>query len=104
MPQIGIGVDASQSTIDMSEDFTVVEQMRTNFNSKGINTGLNINWTIFEGMGMFAAKHSLELLAAQSDNQVEIIIEQTVEELIEDTGNETKSEEATGRQFSLDSF
>ncbi|MEC7654535.1 MAG: efflux RND transporter permease subunit [Bacteroidota bacterium] len=79
MPQIGIGVDASQSTIDMSEDFTVVEQMRTNFNSKGINTGLNINWTLFDGMGMFAAKHSLELLAAQSNNQVEIIIEQTVE-------------------------
>ena len=27
IPQIGIGVDASQSKIDMSEDFTVVEQM-----------------------------------------------------------------------------
>ena len=33
-----------------------------------------------------------------------IQVEQTVEEIIEDTSNETKSEEAAGRQFSLDSF
>ena len=29
--------------------------------------------------GMFAAKSTLELLASQSDNQTELIVEQTVE-------------------------
>ena len=79
LPQIGISLDGSQSEIDMSRDSTVVPQLRTSFDSKGLNSGLVANWTIFDGMGMFAAKHSLELLASQSDNQVELIIEQTVE-------------------------
>ena len=79
LPQIGIGADGSHSEIDMSEDLTVVEQVRTKFESSALNLGLNTNWTLFDGKGMFAAKHSLELLASQSDNQVELIIEQTVE-------------------------
>ena len=59
----------------MSEDLTVVEQVRTKFESSALNLGLNTNWTLFDGKGMFAAKHNLELLASQSDNQVELIIE-----------------------------
>ena len=79
LPQIGIALDGSQSEIDMSKDSTVVPILRTEFDSYGLNSGLVANWTVFDGMGMFAAKHSLELLASQSDNQVELIIEQTVE-------------------------
>ncbi len=78
-PQLGFALDVTKSEIDMSEDYTVVEQLRTNFTARGINTGLNFNWTLFDGMAMYAAKSSLELLASQSDNQVEFMIEQTVE-------------------------
>jgi multidrug efflux pump subunit AcrB/outer membrane protein TolC len=79
LPQIGIALDGSQSEMDMSRDSTVIPEMRRAFESYGFNSGLVANWTIFDGMGMFAAKNSLELLASQSDNQIELIIEQTVE-------------------------
>ncbi|MAO45937.1 MAG: hypothetical protein CL823_02190 [Crocinitomicaceae bacterium] len=79
LPQVGVSVEATHSEIDMTEDPTVVEQIQQQFQSQGGVAGLNANWTIFDGMGMFAAKSTLELLASQSDNQTELIVEQTVE-------------------------
>jgi multidrug efflux pump subunit AcrB/outer membrane protein TolC len=76
LPQIGVAVSGTSSAIDLTDDPTSVIQ--ANASIYGVNSGVNMNWTIFDGMGMFAAKHSLELLASQSENQAAIIIEQTV--------------------------
>ena len=74
--------------------------------------------TLSQRIGLIAedhlALHGIRRSSAQGKRILErfslevetdpVLVEHAVEELIEDTGNETKSEEATGRQFSLDSF
>jgi outer membrane protein len=47
--------------------------------SESINSSLNLNWTLFDGLGMYASKTRLELLEAQSSGQASLIVEQTVE-------------------------
>ena len=47
--------------------------------SESVNSSLTLNWTLFDGFGMYASKTRLELLEAQSSGQASLIVEQTVE-------------------------
>ena len=47
--------------------------------SESVNSSLTLNWTLFDGLGMYASKTRLELLEAQSSGQASLIVEQTVE-------------------------
>jgi len=70
-------VTGSTSVSDQTENPTSFIQEK--FETDGINAGVNFNWTLFNGMGMFTSKSRLDLLESQSEGQATLIIEQTVE-------------------------
>lgn len=77
LPQVGVSLSGNSMVSDQTENPTsfIQEKLET----EGVNTGVNLNWTLFDGMGMFAAKNQLDLLETQSENNVELVIEQTVQ-------------------------
>jgi len=76
LPQVGVSVSGNSSIMDntLNPTSVIMEKLAT----EGLNTGVNMNWTLFDGMGMFATKSRLELLVTQSENQASLVIEQTV--------------------------
>ncbi len=62
---------APAQTVDVTQDFS----NRTN---KTFNYGATVNWTIFDGMGMFIAMDRLEELQAAGNEQAQATIEITV--------------------------
>ena len=77
LPTLTSSVIANKAVSDQTENPTSFIQEK--LESDGISGGLNLNWTLFNGMGMFASKTRLELLESQSEGQVELIIENTVQ-------------------------
>lgn len=77
LPNLSTFVTGSTSVSDQTENPTSFIQEK--FETDGLNTGVNFNWTLFDGMGMFASKSRLSLLESQSEGQAALIIEQTVE-------------------------
>ena len=77
LPNLSTFVTGSTSVSDQTENPTSFIQEK--FETDGLNTGINFNWTLFDGMGMFASKSRLALLESQSEGQAALIIEQTVE-------------------------
>lgn len=77
LPQVGINAVSSSAVSDQSENPTSFIQER--LASESVNFGGQVSWTLFDGMGMFANKRSLEAIEAQSEGQAMLVIEQTVE-------------------------
>jgi outer membrane protein len=77
LPNLSTFVTGSTSVSDQTENPTSFIQEK--FETDGINAGVNFNWTLFNGMGMFTSKSRLDLLESQSEGQATLIIEQTVE-------------------------
>ncbi|HHZ94457.1 MAG TPA: hypothetical protein EYN67_02615, partial [Flavobacteriales bacterium] len=77
LPTLTSSVSTNKAVSDQTENPTSFIQEK--LESDGISGGLNLNWTLFNGMGMFASKTRLELLESQSEGQVELIIENTVQ-------------------------
>ena len=77
LPTLSTFVTGSTSVSDQTENPTSFIQEK--FETDGINAGVNFNWTLFNGMGMFTSKSRLDLLESQSEGQAALIIEQTVE-------------------------
>jgi outer membrane protein len=77
LPNLSTFVTGSTSVSDQTENPTSFIQEK--FETDGINAGVNFNWTLFNGMGMFTSKSRLDLLESQSEGQASLIIEQTVE-------------------------
>ncbi|MDE0722084.1 MAG: TolC family protein [Flavobacteriales bacterium] len=77
LPNLSTFVTGSSSVSDQTENPTSFIQEK--FETDGINAGVNFNWTLFNGMGMFTSKSRLDLLESQSEGQATLIIEQTVE-------------------------
>lgn len=77
LPNLSTFVTGSTSVSDQTENPTSFIQEK--FETDGLNAGVNFNWTLFDGMGMFASKSRLALLQSQSEGQATLIIEQTVE-------------------------
>jgi|TARA_B110000459_G_scaffold62699_1_gene70266 outer membrane protein len=77
LPNLSTSVSGSSAVSDQTQNPTSFIQDK--FESDGISTGVNFNWTLFNGMGMFASKSRLALIESQSEGQATLIIEQTVE-------------------------
>jgi len=77
LPNLSTFVTGSTSVSDQTQNPTSFIQEK--FETDGLNTGVNFNWILFDGMGMFASKSRLALLESQSEGQAALIIEQTVE-------------------------
>jgi outer membrane protein TolC len=77
LPSISTSISGSSSISDQTKNPTSFIQEK--LESESISTAVNLNWTIFNGLGMYASKTRLELLASQSEGQTSLIIEQTVE-------------------------
>ncbi len=76
LPQIGLNTNLSGAVSDQSENPTSFIQER--LESQSINLGAQLNWVLFDGLGMFANKRALETLVEQADGQARLVIEQTV--------------------------
>ena len=77
LPSLSTSIAGSSSISDQTDNPNSV--LRAKIESESISTALNLNWTLFDGLGMYASKTRLELLEAQSSGQAYLIIEQTVE-------------------------
>ena len=77
LPSLSTSIAGSSAISDQTDN--PVSVIRAKIESQSINTALNLNWTLFDGLGMYASKTRLELLEAQSSGQASLIIEQTVE-------------------------
>jgi outer membrane protein TolC len=76
LPQIGLSATGSNAISDQSQNPTSFIQER--LQSESINISGQLNWMLFDGLGMFANKRALERLVEQADGQVALVIEQTV--------------------------
>jgi outer membrane protein TolC len=76
LPQIGLSATGSNAVSDQSQNPTSF--IREKLESESINVGGQLNWMLFDGLGMFANKRALERLVEQADGQAALVIEQTV--------------------------
>ena len=76
LPQIGLSATGSNAVSDQSQNPTSFFQEK--LESESINVGGQLNWMLFDGLGMFANKRALERLVEQADGQAALVIEQTV--------------------------
>lgn len=76
LPQIGLSATGSNAISDQSENPTSFIQER--LQSESVNVSGQLNWMLFDGLGMFANKRALERLVEQADGQAALVIEQTV--------------------------
>jgi outer membrane protein len=77
LPSLSTSLAGSSTISDQTRNPLSVIQEK--IESESINASVNLNWTLFDGLGMYASKTRLELLEAQSSGQASLIIEQTVE-------------------------
>lgn len=76
LPQIAISASGANGVSDQSQNPTSFIQER--LESQSVNVGGQLNWMLFDGLGMFANKRSLEFLSEQSNGQAALVIEETV--------------------------
>lgn len=80
LPSIGVTAGQNNQVTDQSRNPTSFIQ--DVIYSTGIEYGANLNWTLFDGFGMFANKRQLELLEEQSEGNASLIIENTVQAVV----------------------
>ena len=76
LPVVGVSATASSAVSDQSDNPTAFIQDK--LESESINSAVQLSWTIFDGMGMFANKRALETLELQADGQSNLVVEQTI--------------------------
>ena len=77
LPSLSTSISGSSAISDQTRNPTSF--LQEVIESESVNASVNLNWTLFDGFGMYASKTRLELLESQSSGQAYLIIEQTVE-------------------------
>ena len=77
LPSLSTSVAGSSAISDQTRNPAAF--LQEIIESESVNSSLTLNWTLFDGLGMYATKTRLELLEAQSSGQASLIVEQTVE-------------------------
>jgi outer membrane protein len=80
LPRAALTATTSTAVTDQTRNPTAFLQQR--ILAQSVQLGGNINWTLFDGMGMFANKRALELLAEQSEGAADLLVEQTVQAVV----------------------
>ena len=79
-PTISLDVSQNNAITDIDNPASFLQgKLRTN----DLNPSINANWTIFNGFSVRMEKDRLELLEQQSDGNAAIVIENTVQAIIE---------------------
>ena len=77
LPSLSTSIAGSSAISDQTDN--PASFLQGEIESESVNSSLTLNWTLFDGLGMYASKTRLELLEAQSSGQASLIVEQTVE-------------------------
>ena len=76
LPTLGVSATGASAISDQSKNPTSFLQER--IESESVNVAGQLNWVLFDGMGMFANKRALERIEEQAEGQVNLVIEQTI--------------------------
>ncbi len=77
MPSIGVSAGFNATINDQSQNPTAFIQEKLEI--QALSYGANLNWVLFDGLGMFASKRQLELIEAQSEGNTALVIENAVQ-------------------------
>jgi outer membrane protein len=80
LPRATLTATTSTAVTDQTRNPTAFLQQR--ILAQSVQLGGNVSWTLFDGMGMFANKRALELLAEQSEGSADLLVEQTVQAVV----------------------
>ncbi|MDP4666053.1 MAG: TolC family protein [Flavobacteriaceae bacterium] len=80
LPTIGLSGAYNNNVSDQSQNPTAF--IREKLISTGVQYGAALNWTLFDGFGMFATKRQLELLEEQSEGNASLVVENTVQGVV----------------------
>lgn len=79
LPSIGVSAGFNATINDQSQNPTAFIQEKLEV--QALNYSANLNWVLFDGLGMFIQKRQLELLESQSEGNASLVIENTVQAL-----------------------
>lgn len=83
LPQLNLNATQNNSVVNTTQKFvTGQEQNRKNAKSGSIATGLALNWTLFDGLGMFVSYERLKQLRDMGELNTRSAIETSVENII----------------------
>ncbi len=83
MPQVTFNASGTYASNNTDQKFaTGTEVSRKGAVSTGVATGVALNWTLFDGMKMFATYDKLKTLNAMSELNLKMAIENTVAEIM----------------------
>ena len=77
LPTIGLTAAVNNNISDQSQNPTSFIQAK--LQTQGLQYGGSLNWTLFDGLGMFASKRQLELLETQSEGNAALVMENAVQ-------------------------
>jgi len=77
LPTIGLNAAVNNNISDQSQNPTSFIQAK--LQTQGLQYGGSLNWTLFDGLGMFASKRQLELLETQSEGNAALVMENAVQ-------------------------
>ena len=77
LPQVGLGIGAGTSVNDQTENPSTFLPIATQ--SRSLAPSVQVQWTLFDGFGMFAAKDRLGLVTQQAEGNLELVVEATVQ-------------------------
>ncbi len=77
LPQFGVNLGLGATVNDQTENPSTFLPIATQ--NRSLAPGAQLQWTLFDGMGMFAAKDRLGLLASQAEGNAELVVEATVQ-------------------------
>ena len=79
-PSIGVSAAQTNRITDQSKNPTAFIKDLVIVN--GINAGIDLNWTIFNGFGIKATKSRLEEIERQSEGNAAVVIENTIQSVV----------------------
>lgn len=83
LPQVSLNASGSLSSVNTKQEYASGLKIdRQGVSSNNINSGVTLNWTIFDGFKMFATKEKLNELQAQGELNLKIEIENNLSRII----------------------
>jgi len=83
LPSVEADASASKTVNDLNQEYTDGRTVDRNaVNISTVNAGVTLNWTLFNGLAMFATKNKLEEIAAQGEINFKMQLETTVQNVI----------------------
>ncbi|MGB1056836.1 MAG: efflux RND transporter permease subunit [Flavobacteriales bacterium] len=92
LPRLALTAGVGTNVTDQTENPSTFLPIATE--SQSVSPGLQVQWTLFDGMAMFANKDRLVLLTEQAEGNVELMVESTVQAVLTAYDNVLVQEES----------